>query len=70
MKQPLTKTQYETLDFIKRYYKKNKYFPSFEEIRKNFRLVSLDSVWERLNHLEKKGWIKRKKHHARWIKIL
>jgi len=66
---PLTKTQKETLDFIKEFTLKKGYSPSYREIQKKFRLKSVDSVWERINHLTKKGYVIRKKHSIRELQI-
>jgi repressor LexA len=70
MRQPLTKKQYETYSFIVEYDDQYGYMPSMADLQKVFLLSSTDSVWERLRALEERGWIKRKKHHARWIEIL
>lgn len=70
MKQPLTKKQFETWIFLNNYADDFGYMPSIVGIKNHFKLASNDSAWERLNWLEKKGWIKRKKHSPRWIKLL
>lgn len=68
-KLPLTKKQYQTFCFIKIFTKKKGYCPSYIEIRKHFRLASNDSVWERINHLIKKDYIKHDKNTKRQLII-
>lgn len=67
-KQPLTKKQMQTLAFIKVYYNRHGYMPSLAEIGKRFS-IRVSSVWERLDRLEKRGYIERR-NSPRWIKIL
>lgn len=69
MKQPLTKIQKLTLNYLISFHKKNGYMPSIEEMGKYFRRAIV-SIWERLDALQKKGWIKRKKNGKRWIVVL
>ena len=40
----LTKKQSHVLDFVKKYYEKYDYSPSFEEIRKKFKLASVSTA--------------------------
>jgi len=67
-KQPITKKQMQTLAFIRVYHKRRGYMPSLAEIGKRFNLC-ISSVWERLDRLEKSGYIERR-NSPRWIKIL
>lgn len=69
-KEPLTKVQKETLDFLHLYYKKKGYMPTIPEILKRFKLFSTNSGFHRLEKLSKKGWIKRKHNTPRNITIL
>ena len=69
MKEPLTKIQKRTLDYISSFISENGIAPSFEDLKKKFGLSTNSSVFERLWNLEAKGWIKRKKFKARYIII-
>ena len=55
----LTKRQKEILDFIKFYIKKNGYSPTFEEIKKKFRLKALSGVHQHIEALIRKGYIEK-----------
>lgn len=65
---PLTKTQFQTLEFLISYQEKKGYMPSIQEISKRFGL-SISSAWQRLSELQKKKVIKKKKYNPRWIKV-
>ena len=66
----LTKYQKETLDYIKKYIKKNGYSPSFSEMQKEFKLKNIGAVWYRINYLHKKGFIEKEKFTPRTLKIV
>lgn len=66
MHTPKTK---ETLDFIKFFFKKKGYMPSLKEIGERFD-ISIVSSFERLDRLEKKGFIKRSWGQKRYIEII
>lgn len=65
-----TPIQEKTLSFLKRYITKNKQGPTMEELRTEFQLSSLRSVTQRLEALERKGFIKRDRFQHRSIQIL
>lgn len=65
-----TPVQEKTLSFLKRYIAKNKQAPTMDELRTEFHLSSLRSVTERLEALERKGFIKRDRFQHRSIQIL
>ncbi len=69
MRQPLTKTQYETLEFIRTFLEKKGYCPSFREIGKHFD-IGIAATWERMNWLKVKGAIRYNKNSKRGIVIL
>jgi len=69
-KQPLTEKQRDTLRFITQFIEERKMAPSLLEIGKHFNLTAKSSVWQRLIQLEARGWIKRKKGHPRYIKVI
>lgn len=69
MKEPLTKKQKETLQFLITFNKRKGYMPSLEESAKHFK-IAIVSVFERIRALEKKGWLKKKWNQKRWIVIL
>lgn len=66
----LTQKQKETLDFIERYTRENRYAPLVTEIQKHFGLSSIRSVTQRLDALENKGLIIRDKFRHRGIRII
>jgi DNA (cytosine-5)-methyltransferase 1 len=63
----LTKRQKQILDYIKLYIKKEKISPTFEEIRKHFRLSSLSTVHQHIETLAKKGFLEKNGSSARGI---
>ncbi len=65
-----TPVQEKTLSFLKRYIAKHGEAPTMVELRKEFNLRSLRSVTQRLEGLEKKGFIKRDRFQHRSIQIL
>lgn len=67
---PLTKRQYEVLDFIKTFVEKQGYSPSFDEIRKGLKLNSLATVHKHINTLERKGCLARDYNRSRSIEVL
>ena len=70
MKKPLTKTQYETLQWIKNFIKKKGYAPSHLELAKRFKIKLGGSTFDRFEKLIKLGYIKRdKKLKVRGITI-
>ncbi len=68
MKQPLTKIEKLTLDFLIEFYRKNGFMPSQRETGKKFKRCA-SSIFERLNGLENKGWIHKEWNRKRWIII-
>jgi DNA (cytosine-5)-methyltransferase 1 len=61
----LTKRQKEILDYIKSYIKKNKISPTFEEIRRNFKLSAVSTVHQHTQTLLEKGFLKKEGSSAR-----
>lgn len=68
MKDPLTKTQQKTLNYLKGYKGKYKVMPTIPEMAEYFK-IAISSTWERLDRLQQKGWIIREKSKG-WIKLL
>lgn len=66
----LTSKQQETLEFIKSHITKYGQSPTITEIAKGLSLESLRSVTQRLESLERKGFIKRDRFKHRGISIL
>ena len=58
-KMPLTPKQLKVLQFLKAFYNENEFMPSYREIAENFDLKSTNSVFDYLNRLDQKGYIKR-----------
>ncbi len=61
----LTKIERETFDFIKKFYLKNGYGPSYKEIGEHFGVASTDTVWKRIDSLKHKGYLIRTKNAKR-----
>ena len=70
IKQPLTKKQRQTLEFLIKFYNTKLYFPTHQELSKHFDIKLGGSTFDRLRRLEEKGYIKRKKGRARFISII
>jgi len=66
----LTDIQEETLAFLKRYIAKRGKGPTISELQKELGLSSTRSVTQRLEALERKGFIRRDRFQHRGIKIL
>jgi repressor LexA len=66
----LTKKQKQILDYVKNYIKNRKISPTFEEIRKNFKLSALSTVHEHIDALVKKGFINKNGSSARGIELV
>jgi repressor LexA len=65
-----TPIQEKTLSFLKQYITKNGQAPTMDELRTEFNLRSLRSVTQRLEALERKGFIKRDRFQHRSIQVL
>ena len=66
----LTKKQQETLDYLKNYLSENNEAPLLSEMKEEFGLNSTRSVTQRLDSLEKKGYITRDHFRHRGIRIV
>ncbi len=66
----LTKRQKQILDYIKQFIRHKGYAPTFEELRRHFKLVSKSTVHGHIKALELKGYIKRLNHKSRAIEII
>jgi repressor LexA len=66
----MTPPQLKILRYIKQFYKKNEYMPTVREITDAMGLTAPSATVEKLNSLEKKGYIERKKGEARAIRLL
>lgn len=65
----ITKRQKEILDFVESYSQRKGYAPSFEEIRKRFKLASVSTVHFHIKNLQKGGWLKKLENTARAISV-
>lgn len=65
----LTKKKKQILDFIQAFQQTKGYFPTLEEIRKQFRLSSLSTVHQHLSELEDLGVLERGYGKARDMKV-
>ncbi len=66
----LTPVQEETLSLIKRYISTHGKSPTITELQKELKLRSIRSVTQRIEALEKKGFIARDRFQHRGIKVL
>ena len=66
----LTKRQKQIFEYLKKYIKKKDYAPSFEDIRKHFRLASRSTVHHHIKALEEKGYLNKLGSRARAIEII
>jgi site-specific DNA-methyltransferase (adenine-specific) len=66
----LTKRQKEILDFIKSYIKKSGYSPTFNEIKKKFKLSALSTVHQHIEALVKKGYLKKTNKTSRSLELI
>lgn len=66
----LTKKQKMILDFIKSYIDKNGFSPTYEEIKKKFKLNALSGVYQHIESLSKKGLILKNENSARGIELI
>ena len=65
----LTKRQKQILDFIAGYIKKSGISPTYEEIKKRFKLSALSTVHQHVEALEQKKYIKRNDNVSRGIEM-
>ena len=65
----LTSKQQETLSYLETYIEENKKAPTLSEMTKHFKLNSTRSVTQRLDALEKKGFIIRDHYQNRGLRI-
>lgn len=65
----LTQRQKQILEYLKKFIKEKGYSPTLEEIGKHFRLSTKSGIYEHLQALEEKGYIKRIKNQARSIRV-
>ncbi len=56
----LTKKQKNFFDILKRFVKRNGYFPSIRELKRECGLSSTNSVWKYIKTLERKGYLIKK----------
>lgn len=66
----LTKRQHQLFTFLKKYAKKNKVMPSFEEMMKHMNVKSKSNIFQMLGYIEWKGYIKKHPFQARAIEII
>lgn len=66
----LTKKQQRVLQFLERYFHEHKQSPFIREIQLGCEILSYKSALDRLNALERKGFIKRLPSKHRGIQLL
>ena len=66
----LTKKQEILLEFVERYLGENRLAPLIREIQTGCQIASYKSVIDRLNALERKGYIKRVPNKHRGIRLI
>lgn len=67
---PLTKKQQRVLQFLERYFNEHKQSPLIREIQLGCEILSYKSALDRLNALERKGFIKRLPNKHRGIQLV
>lgn len=65
----LTKKQKQILDYLKRYIKQKDYAPTYEEIRRHFKLASKSTVHQHIEALRSKDYLSKLDYQARSIEI-
>ncbi|MBU4512088.1 transcriptional repressor LexA [Patescibacteria group bacterium] len=65
----ITKRQKEIYDYVKKYIEEKEYSPTFEEIKKHFRLKALSGVYQHVDALVKKGMLIKNEHSARGVEL-
>ena len=65
----LTFKQKKLLDFLEQYFKRNKVFPTFDEMKIKLSIKSKSGIHKLLSSLEEKGYIERLPHKARALRI-
>jgi len=68
MSKGLTEKQAKILKFIRGYIEKNSYPPSYDEIGQYFGMKK-PSVFDHLNAIEKKGYLKKRHYRARTLEL-
>jgi repressor LexA len=68
MSKDLTEKQQKIIKFIKDYIERNTYPPSYEEIANHFK-VKKPSVFDHLNAIQKKGYLRKKAYRARTLEL-
>lgn len=63
----LTKRQKQTLDYIKKFKKKNDYAPSLEEIKKHLRLSSVSTAHYHVKQLQESGYLQKEYNQPRAV---
>lgn len=66
---PITKRQKQIYDYIKGYIERKGFSPTFEEIKKHFKLSALSTVHQHIEVLTKKGMLSKNSYSARGIEI-
>ena len=65
----LTLKQKKLLDYINSYFKKNRIFPTYDEMREALNIKSKSSIHKLISCIEERGFITRIPHKARAIKL-
>lgn len=65
----LTKKQKQILNYIDKFIKHNDYAPSFEEIRRYFKLASKSTVHQHIESLKVKGYLEKIDYKSRTIEL-
>ena len=66
---PMTPVMLKLLNFIKKYVKKNKYYPTYQEIADALNYKSKNSITVLVNRLAKRNELKKIKGYRRNIEI-
>lgn len=67
MTRPLTDIQFDTLVYWWEYYNGRGYYPTIEEARQHFGVVSKQAICDRLRACVKKGYIEQRARDGRYM---
>lgn len=65
----LTKKQKKILDYITKYIKENDYSPTYEEIKRHFKLSAVSNIHQHIETLKRKGYLEKEENQPRAIEL-
>ena len=67
---PLTQRQHQVFSYIERYIGEHGYSPSYEEIQAELRVKSVSSVYDYVDVLTEKGWVRKAFNRPRSLELV